>query len=65
MKKMNMKKESYERSALVITAFAEEDVIATSGGADMVEDVLGLMGDNYTTITSQSAAKSIDMYQNR
>lgn len=43
MTKMNMMKESYERSALTITVFTEEDVIATSG---FMDDLMSLFGDN-------------------
>lgn len=31
MKELNLNKEAYERSALVITEFSDEDVIVTSG----------------------------------
>ena len=31
MKELNLTKESYERSSLIITEFSEEDVIVTSG----------------------------------
>ena len=62
---MKMIKESYERSALVITAFTEEDVIATSGAADMTDDLVDILGDNDTTPALSSGAKSLDMYQNR
>ena len=63
MKKPNMMKESYERSALVITIFAEEDVITTSN--PFQDDILDLIGDNDTPIASNGDAKSYRMYQNR
>lgn len=47
MKTMNLNKESYERSSLIITEFSEEDVIVTSG---ILDDLAGLFGDNDTTV---------------
>ena len=63
MKKPNMMKESYERSALVITIFAEEDVITTS--STIFDDVLDLIGDNDTPIAPNGDAKSYRVHQNR
>lgn len=44
MKELNLMKETYERSSLVITEFSEEDVIVTSGMDDLMDWLFG--GDN-------------------
>ena len=65
MKEMNMMKESYERSALIITSFAKEDVIVTSGNP-LADDLLDLIGDNDTIIAPDGdGAKSYRVHQNR
>ena len=51
---MNMMKESYERSALLITVFDKEDVITTSS----LIDLDGFDGDNNTTVIPNGSGGS-------